>query len=79
MRRTRTRSVISAEAARAKWADIEANIQFPILKPRTNNAPQEPVEEEPQLEGLLYENGLLKEEVKFLWKELENWKEVCKK
>ena len=27
----------------------------------------------------MYENGLLKEEVQFLWKELENWKEVCKK
>ena len=27
----------------------------------------------------MYENGLLKEEVQFLRKELENWKEVCKK
>ena len=27
----------------------------------------------------MYENGLLKEEVQFLWKELDNWKEVCKK
>ena len=60
-------------------ADIEANIEFPILRPRTNNAPPELVEEEPQLEGILHENGLLKEEVQFLWKELENWKVVCKK
>ena len=49
------------------------------MRPRTDNAPQEPIEEEPQLEGILYENGLLKEEVQFLRKELENWKEVCKK
>ena len=49
------------------------------MRPRTNNAPQEHVEEEPQLEGILYENGLLKEEVQFIWKKLENWKEVCKK
>ena len=63
VRRRRTRSVIAAEATRAKWVDIEANIEFPILRPRTNNAPQDPVEEEPQLEGILYENGLLKEEV----------------
>ena len=27
----------------------------------------------------MYENGLLKEEVQFLRKELDNWKEVCKK
>ena len=73
------RSVTAAEATREKWADIEANIEFPILRSRTDNAPQEPVEEEPQLERILYENGLLKEEVQFLWKELENWKEVCKK
>ena len=79
MRRRRTRSVTTAEAVRAKWVDIEANIEFPILRPRKNNAPQEPMEEEPQLEGILYENGLLKEEVQFIQKELENWKEVCKK
>ena len=62
------RLVIAAKAAREKWADIEANIEFPILIPRTNNAPQDPVEEEPQLEGILYENRLLKEEVQFLRK-----------
>ena len=27
----------------------------------------------------MYENGLLKEEVQILWKELENWKEACRK
>ena len=48
------RSVTVPEATREKWADIEANIEFPILRPRTNNAPQDPVEEEPQLEGILY-------------------------
>ena len=73
------RSVTVAEVAQAKWADIEANIEFPILRPRTNNAPQEPVEEEPQIEGILYENGILKEEVQFIQKELVNWKEACKK
>ena len=66
------RSIIVAEEARAKWEDIEANIEFPILRPRTNNAPKEPIAEEPQIEGLLYENGLLKEEVKFIKKELDN-------
>ena len=40
------RSVTAVEVARAKWADIEENIEFPILRPRTNNAPQDPVEEE---------------------------------
>ena len=66
MRRRRTRSVTTAEAVQAKWADIEANIEFPILRLRKNNAPQEPVEEEPQLEGILYENGLPKNEMQFL-------------
>ena len=57
-----------AKAVQEKWEDIEENIEFPILRPRTNNAPQELVEEEPQLEGILYENGLLKEEVQFIRK-----------
>ena len=73
MSRRRSRLVKEAQAAREKWADIEANIEFIILRLRTNNAPQEPVAEEPQIEGILYENGLLKEEVRFLPKELENW------
>ena len=47
--------------------------------PRTNAAPQEPVAEEPQIEGILFENGLLKEEVKVLRKEVEILKETCKK
>ena len=54
MRRRRTRSVTAAEAAWEKWANIEANIEFAILRPRTNNAPQEPVAEEPQIEGIFY-------------------------
>ena len=41
--------------------------------------PQKPAVEEPQIEGLLYKNGLLKEEVQSLQKELENWKEACTK
>ena len=59
------RSVTVAEAVREKWVDIEANIEFPILRPRTDNSPKEPLEEEPQLEGILYENELLNEEVQF--------------
>ena len=43
VRRRRTRSVIAAEAARSKWVDSEANIEFPILRRRTNNAPWDPV------------------------------------
>ena len=66
MKRRRTRSVTAAEASRARWANIESNIESPILRPRTNATPQEPVIEEPQIEGLLYENGLLKEEVQAL-------------
>ena len=74
-----TRSVTTAEAAQTRWATLEAQIKFPILIPKENDAPQKPAVEEPQIEGLLYENGLLKEEVQSLWKELENWKEACKK
>ena len=29
----------AAEAARVKWENIEANIEFPILTPRSNTAP----------------------------------------
>ena len=63
------------EATREIWA----NIEFPILTPWSNATPQEPAVEEPQIKGLLYENSLLKEEVEFLWRELEIWKEACKK
>ena len=45
----------------------------------TNAAPQEPVVEEPQIEGLLYENSLSKEDMQELQKELEIWKEACRK
>ena len=68
MSRRRTRSVTANEGMRAKWEKIESNIKFPILRPRTNNASQDPVVEEPQIKEILYENGLLKEEVKFIWK-----------
>ena len=53
MRRRRTRSVTTTESAREKWVDIEENIEFPILRPRENNAPQESVAEETQIEGIL--------------------------
>ena len=77
IRRKRTRSVATTDAARERWATLEAQIEFPIIKPKPIDAPQGPVEEEPQIEGLLFENRLLKEEVQALRKELENWKEVC--
>ena len=75
----RTRSVTAAEAAPERWETLEAQIEFPILRPKENDASQEPVVEEPQIEGLMYENGLLKEELQSLRKELENWKEACRK
>ena len=79
IRRKRTRSVVAAEAAREKWATLEAKIEFPILRPKTIDNPQEPVTEELQIEGLMFENRLLKKEVQALRKELENWKEMCRK
>ena len=79
IRRKRTRSVAAAEAARKRWETLEAQIEFSILKTRPIDAPQGPVEEEPQIEGLLFENRLLKEESQTLKKELENWKEACRK
>ena len=75
----RTRSVAVAEASREKWATLEAQIEFPILKPKPIDAPQGPVEEEPQIEGILLKNRLLKKELQALRKELENWKEACRK
>ena len=78
-RRKRTRSVAAVEVARERWETLEAQIEFPILKPRPIDAPQGPVEEEPQIEGLMFKNRLLKEEVQTLRKELENWKEACRK
>ena len=62
MKIKRTRSIIAAEVAQERWE----NIEFPTLRPRTNATPQEPVSEEPQIEGLLYENSLLKEGVQAL-------------
>ena len=70
IRRKITRSVTIAEAAHARWETLEAQIEFPILRPKENDAPQELAAEEPQIEGLLYKNGLLKEEVHSLRKEL---------
>ena len=58
---------------------LEAQIEFPILRPKANDAPQELAAEEPQIEGIMYENELLKEEGQSLQKELENWKEACRK
>ena len=79
MRISRTRSFAIGEVAWEKWGNIEANIEFPILRPKANVAPQEPLEEEPKIEGLLFENGLLQEEVQVLQKEVEIWKETCQK
>ena len=79
MKRRRTRFVTAIEAARAKQENIEANIEFPILTPRSIDAPQEPTVEEPQIESLLSENDLLKEKVEMLRIELEKWKEKCRK
>ena len=57
----RTRSAAAIEAVQEKWENIKENIEFPILIPKENVSPQEPVAEEPQIEGLLFENGMLKE------------------
>ena len=77
IKRKRTKSVAATEVARERWETLEAQIEFPILEPRPIDAPQGLVKEEPQIEGLLFENRLLKEEVQTLRKELENWKEAC--
>ena len=74
IRRKRTRTVAVAEAARKRWETLEAQIKFPTLEPRPIDAPQGLVKEEPQIEGLLFENTLLKEEVQTLRRELETWK-----
>ena len=79
MRRRRTKSVTTVETTQEKWENIKVNIEFPILRPKENVSPQEPVAEEPQIEGLLFETGLLKEEVQALQKEVEIWKETCQK
>ena len=68
IRRKRTRSLTTTEAARARWATLEAQIEFPILRPKANDAPEELAAEEPQIEGLLYENGILKDKVQSLQK-----------
>ena len=79
IRRKRTKSAAVAEAARKRWETLEAQIEFPILQPRPIDAPQGIVEEEPQIERLLFKNTLLKEEVQTLRRELETWKETCRK
>ena len=79
IRRKRTKSAAAAEAVRKRWATLEAQVEFPILVPRPMDAPQRPVEGEPSIERLLDENTLLKEEVQVLRRELETWKETCRK
>ena len=79
IRRKRAKSAAATEAARKRWATLEAQVEFPILVPRPMDAPQRPVEEEPNIEGLLEENTLLKEEVQVLQREVETWKETCRK
>ena len=39
IRRKRTRSVTVAEAARERWETLEAQIEFPILRTKGNDAP----------------------------------------
>ena len=69
----------SNRSSKGNMATLEAQIKFPILKPRPIDAPEGSVEEKTQIEGILFENRLLKEEVQTLRKELENWKEACRK
>ena len=45
IRRKTTRSVAVSEEARETWETLEAQIEFPILKPKPIDAPQGPVEE----------------------------------
>ena len=61
VRSRRTRSIAAVEAVWERWENIKANIEFPILRTKANVDPQEPVVEEPKIEGILFENGLLKE------------------
>ena len=39
IRRKRTRSVTTVEATRARWETIEAQIEFPTLRPKANDDP----------------------------------------
>ena len=79
VRKKRTKSAEATEAVKRRWTTLEAQVEFPILVPRPMDAPQKAVEEEPSIEGLLEENTLLKEEVQVLRRELETWKETCRK
>ena len=68
-----------SEEARKRWRTLESQVEIPILVPRPMDAPEGSVEAEPSLEGLLEENTVLKEEVQILRRELETWKETCRK
>ena len=68
-----------SEVARKRWETLESQVEIPILVPRPMDAPERPVEVEPSLEGLLEENTVLKEEVQILRREVETWKETCRK
>ena len=39
IKRKITRSITAAEAAWARWETLEAQIEFPILRPKENDAP----------------------------------------
>ena len=39
IRRKRTKSVTVAETTRKRWETLEAQIEFPILRPKENDAP----------------------------------------
>ena len=45
IRRKRTRSIIATEVVRERWETLEAQFEFPILKPRPIEAPKGLVEE----------------------------------
>ena len=68
--------------------NVEIHILIPRVPTETQESegniamestnPQEPVEGQPQLENLLYENESLKEDVQALREELQRWKEASK-
>ena len=68
-----------SEEARKRWRTLESQVEIPILVPRPMDAPARSVEAEPSIEGLLEENTVLKEEVQLLRREVETWKETCRK
>ena len=85
-------SIIKRRRTRAAWEEEVENIEIPILRPRSPpetqelgangpmeaTDPQEPAEGQTQVEILLNENELLKEDVQELRVELQISKEASK-